>query len=49
MDEKRVNQFGWIPDLPDHREHLFAARPEVLRTLPPRFDLTSACRTPVVQ
>jgi len=36
-------RYGWIPDLPDHRDHMFAAPPAVLSTLPPRVDLRDLC------
>jgi C1A family cysteine protease len=35
--------FGWKPDLPDHRDHLFAAPAATLAALPPRVDLRSQC------
>jgi C1A family cysteine protease len=35
--------YGWIPDLPDQRDHLFAAAPERLAALPTCVDLTSLC------
>jgi C1A family cysteine protease len=34
---------GWIPDLPDHRDLHYAARPKIIRNLPPRIDLRSKC------
>lgn len=40
---RKVARYGWIPDLPDQRDHLYAAPPEVLRALPPTMDLTSQC------
>jgi C1A family cysteine protease len=40
------HSFGWVPDLPDHRDHTFAAARRILRALPPRADLTS--KMPVV-
>lgn len=40
---RRTRRFGWIPDLPDRRDRIFAARPETLRALPPRVDLKAAC------
>ena len=43
MQSKRNPRYGWIPDLPDHRDHLFAAPPAVLRSLPPAVDLRGAC------
>src|SRR5208283_5868600 len=41
--------YGWIPDLPDQRDHLYAAALKVLQTLPPKFDLrgTPTCLPPV--
>jgi len=35
--------FGWIPDLPDHRDHMFAAAREVLTALPAAIDLLPQC------
>ena len=40
-------RYGWVPDLPDHRDHLFAAPPAVLRALPAKVDLRKQC-PPVV-
>ncbi|MFM2289019.1 MAG: hypothetical protein RL684_2162 [Pseudomonadota bacterium] len=40
---RRNSRFGWIPDLPDQRDHLYAAPPPVLRKLPPRVDLRPRC------
>lgn len=34
---------GWIPDLPDQRDHLYAAPPGVLQQLPPSADLRPNC------
>jgi C1A family cysteine protease len=38
-----VKRYGWIPDLPDHRDVLYAAPLAVLRALPPKVDLTRKC------
>jgi C1A family cysteine protease len=35
--------FGWIPDLPDHRDHLFGAPPAMLASLPTSVDLRPLC------
>lgn len=35
--------YGWIPDLPDQRDLLFAAAPAPAGQLPPRTDLRSVC------
>jgi C1A family cysteine protease len=40
---RHVSRFGWIPDLPDHRDFAFAAPRAVLRKLPTRVNLTSKC------
>lgn len=35
--------YGWIPDLPDHRDHLYAAAPAILAQLPASEDLRAGC------
>jgi C1A family cysteine protease len=42
----KIQKFGWIPDLPDMRDHLFAAPQAVLAKLPAKVDLRAHC--PVV-
>ncbi|WP_415855936.1 C1 family peptidase [Sinomonas sp. G460-2] len=37
------HSYGWVPDVPDQRDHLFAAPPAVLGALPPSADLTAQC------
>ncbi len=37
------SHYGWIPDLPDQRDHLFAAPPPLVAQLPAKLDLTSHC------
>jgi C1A family cysteine protease len=40
----RNNQhYGWIPDLPDQRDHVYAAPPKVLAVLPKKADLRPKC------
>ena len=39
----RVSRFGWLPDLPDHRDQLYAAPLEVARVLPAKTDLRPQC------
>jgi C1A family cysteine protease len=34
---------GWVPDLPDHRDYLYAAPMQVLKKLPDKIDLRSKC------
>ena len=36
-------RYGWIPDLPDARDHLFAAPARVLQNLPAAVDLRPNC------
>src|SRR5689334_22233606 len=36
---RQVGRFGWVPDLPDARDHLFAVRPDVLVDLPTSVSL----------
>jgi C1A family cysteine protease len=38
-----IAYYGWNPDLPDVRDHLFAAAPQVLAALPPKVDLRPEC------
>lgn len=35
--------FGWLPDLPDHRDLMYAAPMLVMRKLPARIDLRKKC------
>ena len=39
----KIAQYGWVPDLPDQRDHLFTAAPATIRTLPQKVDLRSKC------
>lgn len=36
-------KYGWAPDLPDHRDHLYSAPQPILAKLPPKKDLRSGC------
>jgi C1A family cysteine protease len=40
---RKIKRYGWIPDLPDHRDQMFAAPPAVLAKLPPSADLRPHC------
>ena len=40
---RQTGRYGWIPDLPDHRDHLFSAPTPVLTALPPSVDLRPTC------
>ncbi|MDQ6764929.1 MAG: C1 family peptidase [Verrucomicrobiota bacterium] len=35
--------YGWLPDIPDHRDHAYEASEEFLRALPRRVDLRKYC------
>jgi len=43
MAIRKVKRYGWVPDLPDNRDQLYAAPPPVLLTLPPAADLRPTC------
>jgi C1A family cysteine protease len=40
---RTVQRFGWIPDLPDQRDFLYAAPATTMRALPSRVDLRETC------
>lgn len=40
---RKIQRYGWVRDLPDQRDHLYAAPPAVLLKLPPSADLRSQC------
>src|SRR5437588_9734667 len=35
--------YGWVPDIPDHRDFFYSAPGKLLRTLPSRVDLRRSC------
>lgn len=37
------HSYGWVPDLPDRRDHIYAAPARVLAALPPSVDLRQHC------
>ncbi len=39
----KIQRYGWIPDLPDQRDHLFSAPIMTPQQLPPKVDLTAQC------
>ncbi len=39
----KIQRYGWIPDLPDARDHLYAAPAAVMAALPPKADLRPQC------
>jgi C1A family cysteine protease len=42
-EPRKIAGYGWIPDLPDQRDHLYAAPPVFLADLPPATDLRPSC------
>ena len=40
---RKTARYGWTPDLPDARDHLFSAPAIALAALPPSADLRSGC------
>lgn len=40
---RSAHSYGWVPDVPDQRDHLYAAPREVIGALPPSVDLTASC------
>ena len=40
---RRPSRYGWVPDLPDARDHLYAAPPRYLASLPASVDLRGQC------
>ncbi len=40
---RTIRRYGWLPDLPDQRDYLYAAPPRVLAKLPPKADLRPGC------
>ena len=41
--DRKIKKYGWIPDLPDARDHMFAAPVKVLAALPTKVDLRPQC------
>jgi len=39
----KIQRYGWIPDLPDHRDQLYSAPVVALKTLARKVDLTPQC------
>ena len=43
LTTRKIQRFGWIPDLPDARDHMFAASSETMRSIPTQVDLRPKC------
>jgi C1A family cysteine protease len=41
--QRRIGRYGWSPDLPDHRDLLYAVPPATAVALPPTVDLRPNC------
>src|ERR1700752_2140455 len=42
-EPRKIAHYGWIPDQPDQRDHLYAAPPQMLARLPKSTDLRAQC------
>ena len=40
---RKIVRYGWIPDQPDQRDHMYAAPAQFLTALPPHADLRRKC------
>lgn len=40
---RKIAGYGWLPDLPDHRDHSFDLPPDYLHHLPTKIDLRPHC------
>ena len=49
LTPRKVQKFGWVPDLPDQRDFLYAAPAPFQTNTPPVVDLTSQCPPPYDQ
>lgn len=43
VTQRSIQRYGWVPDLPDARDHLFSAPQAVLDDLPTKVDLRPGC------
>lgn len=43
IPRRKIARYGWMPDLPDHRDLLYAAPLTALKALPPKVDLRKGC------
>jgi C1A family cysteine protease len=41
--ERRIGRYGWTPDLPDHRDFLYAVAPATATALPASVDMRPNC------
>lgn len=45
---RKIKRYGWVPDLPDHRDHMYAAPSAILSELPLKVDLRDKFQFPPV-
>ena len=43
IKQRSIKRYGWVPDLPDARDHLFSAPQAVLDDMPTKVDLRPGC------
>ncbi len=43
VETREIKYYGWSPDLPDYRDHLYSAVHKVRATLPSKIDLRPGC------
>ena len=43
LTRHQIKGYGWIPDIPDHRDHMYAAPAPYLAKLPAKVDLRPQC------
>jgi C1A family cysteine protease len=43
LTQHTIKKYGWVPDLPDARDHLYAAPLLTMGALPPKADLRPTC------
>ncbi|HEX7407057.1 MAG TPA: C1 family peptidase [Candidatus Binatia bacterium] len=43
MTPRKIARYGWVPDLPDYRDHLYAAPVARLAALPAKVNLRAQC------
>lgn len=43
LTSHRIKKYGWIPDLPDIRDHMYSAPQQTMLNLPPSVDLRGQC------
>ena len=43
ISQHKIARYGWLPDLPDYRDHLYAAPVALAGALPAKVDLRAQC------